>query len=195
MNVFLNESKRFNELQQLDSAMELLQQAEMKVSDIFQSLFDVVKKTKEDIINLEKEREILQMEKMELEQKADTQARQITGLTREQMNLLKEYEEVKKELEKFTKLATSIGKINIEDMRKTLSLYSILFEQVFDTQIHFKILYMLHGEREVLSIDQIKMAMGLGGALILRACHELANADLITFDTDSHQIRLNRRFY
>lgn len=195
MNGYSDQSSRFNELQQLDSAMDMLRNAELRIGDIFESLVDVIRQTKDDIHQLEEERKHLQVEKRKLEKRAAVQAKQISGLTRDQMNLLKEYEEVKQELEKFTKIATSVGKINLEDMRATLSLYSVLFEQVFDNQPHFKILYMLHGESSTISMDQIKNAMGMGGAVILRACHELANADLINFDTDTRELRLKRRFY
>ena len=53
------------------------------------------------------------------------------------MGLLKEYEEVKEELEKFTKVATSIGTINLEDMRATLSIYGKLFQEYYSNDVLF----------------------------------------------------------
>lgn len=188
-------SSHLKDIEQLDAAMGMLKTAELKIGSIFKDLTIIIKKTKDDIEQLEKDKEQLELEKQELVKKADLQAEQISGLTQEQMSLLEEYEKVKSELEKFTKIATSIGKINLEDMRATLSLYSVLFEQVFDSQPHFKILYMLHGEKEVMTLDQIKSAMGIGGALVLRACHELANANLINFDDSTRNISLKQRLY
>jgi hypothetical protein len=191
----MTQSSEFNEIEKLNTAMQLLKKAEMKVSDIFDGLAEVIQNTRQDIISLEAERKELREQKADLQEKADRQKRQISGLTRDQMNLLKEYEGVKVELEKFTKVATSIGTINLEDMRATLAIYGTLFQEVFASRPHFKILYMLHGDIQSLTIDQLKGAMGIGGALILRACHELANANLIEFDENTHKIKLLQRFF
>ena len=191
----MTQSSEFNEIQRLNNAMQLLKKAEMKVSDIFDGLAEVIQNTKQDIINLEAERKELREAKENLQIKADQQQKEISGLTNEQKELLKEYEEVKEELEKFTKVATSIGTINLEDMRATLSIYGKLFKEVFASRPHFKILYMLHGDIQSMSLDQLKGAMGIGGALILRACHELANANLIEFDENTHNIKLLKRFF
>ena len=46
-----------------------------------------------------------------------------------------------------------------------------------------------------MTIDQLKGASGIGGAMILRAVHELHRANLIKFDEDSHMAKLEMRFF
>jgi DNA repair exonuclease SbcCD ATPase subunit len=191
----IGDSDQFNEFQRLDSALQLLHRAEMKVGDIFDGLEEVIKNTKQDIVNLDKQRKDLQKQKEKLQEKARRQQKEISGLTREQMKLLKEYEQVKEELEEFTKVATSVGTINLKDMKATLTIYRILLDEVFASQPHFKILYLLHGDVEKMGVDRLKNATGIGGAMILRACYELANANLIDFDDETHKASLKQRFF
>ncbi len=111
------------------------------------------------------------------------------------MKLLKEYEQVKEELEKFAKVASDDGIIKLEDMKETLAVYRILLEDIFQSQPHFKVLHVLHGDADSMSFDQLKGATGISGVGILHACHELAAASLIDFDTDTKYVKLIRRLF
>ncbi|MHA1718909.1 MAG: hypothetical protein ACTSWX_10030 [Promethearchaeota archaeon] len=184
-----------SEIRKLEAGLDLLFSAEANMKGLFEGLVGIINNTKENFLSLEKQKKVLEEQKLELEEKAKKQEKEISGLTQEQMRILKEYEEVKEELEKFTRMASGEGEIRIEDMRATLAIYRVLLEEIYSSQPHFKVLFLLHGDADEMTIDQLKGASGIGGAMILRACHELNRANLIKFDEDAHKAKLLKRFF
>lgn len=183
------------ELKKLEAALDLVFSAEANMKGLFDGLVKIINKTKDNFNSLEQQKQILEDQKIELEKKAKKQAKEISGLTQNQMNLLKEYEGVKEELEKITRMASGDDEFRIEDMRATLAIYRVLLEEIYSSQPHFKVLFLLHGDADEMTIDQLKGASGIGGAMILRAVHELHRANLIKFDEDSHMAKLEMRFF
>ena len=184
-----------SELKKLEAALDLVFSAEANMKGLFDGLVNIINRTKDNFTVLEQEKKNLEDQKIELEKKAKKQAKEISGLTQGQMQLLKEYEGVKEELEKFTRMASGDDEFRIEDMRATLAIYRVLLEEIYSSQPHFKVLFLLHGDADEMSIDHLKGASGIGGAMILRACHELNRAKLITFDEDAHVAKLIMRFF
>jgi len=182
-------------LEKLEAALDLVFNAESSMKGLFDGLVNIINNTKDNFIALEHQKKILEDQKIELEQKAKKQAKEISGLTNDQMILLKEYEGVKEELEKITRMASGEDEFRIEDMRATLSIYRVLLEEIYSSQPHFKVLFLLHGATDEMTIDQLKGASGIGGVAILRAVHELNRAELITFDEDTHIVKLLKRFF
>jgi hypothetical protein len=182
-------------LEKLEGALDLVFSAETNMKSLFDGLIQIINNTKNNFISLEHQKKILEEQKIELEQKAKKQAKEISGLTNDQMILLKEYEGVKEELEKITLMASGEDEFRIEDMRATLSIYRVLLEEIYSSQPHFKVLFLLHGATDEMTVDQIKGASGIGGVAILRAIHELNRAELISFDEDTHVVKLLKRFF
>lgn len=182
-------------LEKLEGALDLVFSAETNMKSLFDGLIQIINNTKNNFISLEHQKKILEDQKIELEQKAKKQAKEISGLTNDQMILLKEYEGVKEELEKITRMASGEDEFRIEDMRATLSIYRVLLEEIYSSQPHFKVLFLLHGATDEMTVDQIKGASGIGGVAILRAIHELNRAELISFDEDTHVVKLLKRFF
>ena len=182
-------------LEKLEGALDLVFSAETNMKSLFDGLITIINNTKNNFISLEQQKEILEEQKVELELKAKKQAKEITGLTNDQMLLLKEYEGVKEELEKITRMASGEDEFRIEDMRATLSIYRVLLEEIYSSQPHFKVLFLLHGATDEMTVDQIKGASGIGGVAILRSIHELNRAELIKFDEDTHVAKLVKRFF
>ena len=177
------------EIRKLDAAMDLMESAKQKLTGMFEGMGMILKTAKKSLLNLETEKAALQKIKAEQEE-------EISGLTGQQMDLLKEYEAVKVELEKFTRSAVSgDGDVSFEDMTATLGIYRVLLEEIWQSQPHFKVLLLLHGDAEVMDLDHLKNASGIAGAMVLRACHELAKANLITFDIETKQAKLVRRLF
>ena len=194
MEIPLDEPRE-DRIQKLDAALEILQSAEANINGLLSGLGSVISATKDDFIELEIQKEYLEAQQKALQVKAKKQAREISGLTSEQEKLLLEYAQVKDELEKLTKIASDSEEISIDDMRATLSIYRALFEEIYASQPHFRVLYLLHGDAEELTVDHLKSASGIGGAMILRACHELKKANLIEFDLDTKKAKLIHRLF
>lgn len=178
-----------------DSAMKLLFTAKSNLNNVLMSIEDVIHASKVDVQELQEQHKYLTKQKFILQQRAAVQEKEISGLTQEQENLLEEYKHVKLELEKLTKLASGDENVSIEDMRVTLTIYTTLFSEVYSSEAHFKILLLLHGDSEVLNIEKLKAALGIEGAIVLRACHELNKAKLIEFDFETKECRLAKRLF
>ena len=184
-----------SELKKLEAALDLVFSAEANMKGLFDGLVKIINRTKDNFIALEQQKTILEEQKIELEVKAKEQEQEISGLTQDQMQLLKEYESVKGELEKITRMASGEGEFRIEDMRATLSIYRVLLEEIYSSQPHFKVLFLLHGDADEMTVDQLKGASGIGGAVILRSVHELNRANLVSFNEDTHTAKLIKRFF
>jgi archaellum component FlaC len=177
------------QIKKLDAALNIIHTAQKNFSEMFGGIEKIIENSKNTLYSLEEE-------KQQLETIKQDQENQISGLTDQQRHLLKEYEAVKEELEKFTRMAVEDGgEIKIEDMQATLAIYRVLLEEIWQSQPHFKVLWLLHGDREEMSVEQLKQASGISGAMILRACHELSHAKLIEFDPDEKKAKLVRRLF
>ena len=183
-----------SDLQKLDTALDLLGSAEANINGTLMGLKKVIFSVREDVNRTESEKAKLQHQKMQLVKKSKAQSKEISSLNAEQMELLHEYAQIKEELGKFTQIATSEGVIKITDMKATLVIYRKLLEEIFAAKAHFKILYLLH-DSDNLDMERLKGATGIGGAVILRACHELSKANLITFDPETKTCQLLKRFF
>ena len=184
------------DLAKLDTALDLLGGAEANITGLLLGLKKVIFSVREDVNRTESEKIKLKHQKQLLERKSQDQKKEISSLNNEQIQLLNEYAQIKGELEKFTQIATSEGgTIRIDDMRATLVIYRKLLEEIFAAKAHFKILFLLHGDTEIMDLESLKGATGIGGAVILRACHELKKANLIEFDSESKQCSLTKRFF
>ncbi|MFX1311741.1 MAG: hypothetical protein ACFFHD_03880 [Promethearchaeota archaeon] len=143
-----------------------------------------------DKLKLEEETEKLEKEKQERDQK-------IGSLTEEQMKLLEEYKKVQVELKKFMKAAEEAeeAEYNFERVRALLSIYTVLVSEIWQGQPHYRILLLLHGEKDEMTRDQIKNTLGIGGAFVLHSIQELAKVGLVDYDMDTASVKLRERLF
>jgi len=207
------------------SATEIIESSLRSVEDNFKQFIEVLETAKTELITLEKDREqlsqdkkTLEMEKVQLEkekaklekdkqileqetQKLELEKQErdqkIGTMTEEQKRLLKEYEKVKIELAKFAKLAEEAESQDLDFERITalLSIFRVLVEKIWQGQPHYQVLKVLHGERKVMTREELKNTTGIGGAYVLRAIQELANVDLVEHDIDTGTVTLKQRLY
>jgi len=147
-----------------------------------------------DKSQLELEKANLENEKKKLEQEKQERDQKIGSLTEEQKRLLKEYASLKVELKKFAKLAEEAESqdLDVERITALLSIFRVLVEKIWQGQPHYKVLKVLHGERKVMTREELKNTTGIGGAYILRAVQELANVDLIEHNIDTGTVTLKQ---
>jgi chromosome segregation ATPase len=207
------------------NASEIIENSLRSVEDNFKQFIEVLETAKTELITLEKDKEqlsrdktTLETEKLQLEQEKakleedkqilekathslelDKQERdqKIGTMTEEQKRLLKEYEKVKVELSKFAKLAEEAEshEFDFERITALLSIFRVLVEKIWQGQPHYRILMVLHGEKETMTRDELKNTTGIGGAYILRAVQELANVELVDHDIETSQVSLRTRLY
>ena len=121
----------------------------------------------------------------------------IGSLTEEQQRLLGEYESLKVELKKLAKVAEEAEEteFNFERIKALLTIYAVLIEEIWQGQPHYRILLVLHGDKEEMSREEIKKTTGISGAFVLRAVQELAKVDLVEYNEDTSTVKLKRRLF
>ena len=207
------------------TTLDVIDRTLQSVEQNFKQFIEVLEKAKNELINLEKEKELLSNDKESLETKKiqleqdktklekdklqledetrklaiEKQERdqKIGSMTEEQKRLLKEYEKVKVELSKFAKIAEEAEshELNFERIQALLSIFRILVEKIWQGQPHYQVLKVLHGDKERMTREELKNTTGIGGAYILRAVQELANVDLVEHDIDTGTVKLKQRLY
>lgn len=93
------------------------------------------------------------------------------------------------QLESITKTKNS----NV-DALKLLDIYLVLMGEVFNSAAHIKILFILHGEKDEYKIEDIVKASGLGALDVKQAVFDLRNSNIVTYDDETHIVKLVNRF-
>ena len=113
------------------------------------------------------------------------------------MKLIDEYKKVKVELKKFMEAAAEAeeSEYDFERVRALLSIYSVLVSDIWQGQAHYRMLYTLHGDKEVMTREELKNTTGIGGAYILHSVQELDNVGLVEYDMDNQTVKLKKRLF
>ncbi|MHA2272728.1 MAG: hypothetical protein ACXACI_12760 [Candidatus Hodarchaeales archaeon] len=82
-----------------------------------------------------------------------------------------------------------------QDLSELLGIYITLLEEVFAGRPHAKILYLIHGDKEVWTRGELNKTTGFTAVAILRALHELAAAELIDYNEETNEVRVTKRIY
>lgn len=167
------------------------------VEDTFKNLTEVLEKARKDLREISDERKKLEREKKELEKEKAKQEQKIGVMSSEQKRLLEEYEKVKIELGKLSKIAhdREDSELSFDRIQALLSIYMILLEEIWQGQPHFRILYTLHGDKEKMTREELKMTTGIEGAMVLRAIQELAKVELVEYDIETQEVKLLKRLF
>jgi chromosome segregation ATPase len=146
---------------------------------------------------LEKDKEKLEQDKTTLEKEKQERDEKIGALTEEQKQLLDEYESLKIELNKLAKIAEESqgAEFDFERIKALLMIYTVLIEKIWQGQPHYRILLVLHGEKEQMTRDELKNTTGIAGAFVIRAVNELANVGLLDYDQDTGMVKLKNRLF
>lgn len=179
-----------NDKKELSQEKEKLEKEKIQLESEKSSLEAEKKQLELEKVKLEEETGKLEKEKLERDQK-------IGDLTGEQMKLLDEYKKVKVELQKFMTATEEAehAEFNFERVRALLSIYTVLVSEIWQGQPHYRILKILHGDKESMSRDEIKNTTGISGAFVLRAVQELAKVELVEYDMDTSRVKLKKRLF
>ncbi len=94
---------------------------------------------------------------------------------------------------------TKLKDLETEDKRdldalKLLDIYLVLVGEVFNSGSHVRILFILHGEKEIYTLDELTKASGLRGLEVRQAVFDLRNAGLVEYNDDNQEVKLLSRF-
>jgi len=184
-------------LLKLESDKEALSKAKQTLENEKKLLEGEKTKLESEKQNLEREKVKLEEATKKLEIEKQERDQKIGSLTEEQIKLLDEYQKVKVELSKFMKVAEEAeeAEYDFERVRALLSIYTVLVSEIWAGQAHYRILLTLHGDKEVMTRDELKTTLGIGGAFVLHSVQELAKVGLVEYDMDTSSVKLINRLF
>jgi len=177
-------------------------EAEEKAWETEEKLETLEKKTaklKEENNRLENELAEKTQELEDLKNKVEsteaTRDQEMETLRTERDELKSEMEQITQKLERVSELyrETSAEKEALKekvDVSDLLGVYVLLLETVFYGKPHARILYTLHDTQTAINRKHLAASTGIQPAQVLKAIHDLANADLIEYDEQTQEARL-----
>ena len=118
--------------------------------------------------------------------------------------LRRERDELKREMDEITGQLTRVSELYREasaekealqekvDVSDLLAIYITLIETVFYGKPHARILYKLHDVKSAITRKNIVSSTGIQPAVVLKAVHELAAADLVSYDENTQEVQLTK---
>ena len=142
----------------------------------------------DQISNIQTEQESVQKQIINLE-------KDITALTSEKEGLKQERDSLADELQRIAKLYEEMtGKqAKQEDLRDVLSIYITLMEEVFSGRAHFKVLSVMHGEKEFWTRYELSKSTGFPEITLRSVIGDLVRANMIDYDEENDIINLKKR--
>ncbi|MHA2025982.1 MAG: hypothetical protein ACW98U_08790 [Candidatus Thorarchaeota archaeon] len=121
----------------------------------------------------------------------------VSALQAERDELRKEMDEINAQLGRVSELYREASaekdalqeKVDVSDL---LAIYITLIETVFYGKPHARILYTLHDVKTAIPRKNLVTSTGIQPAAVLKAVHDLANADLISYDDESQEAKLTK---
>ena len=146
----------------------------------------------ESVKTLQSDLDTYKQEKEELEK---SKAEAVSDIERERDELKAEMNQITSQLERVSELYREASaekdklqeKVDVSDL---LAIYITLLETVFYGKPHARILYTLHDVGKSITRRNLASSTGIQPAAVLKAIHDLKNADLISYDEDSQETAL-----
>ncbi|MFO7837318.1 MAG: hypothetical protein R6V83_11800 [Candidatus Thorarchaeota archaeon] len=185
--------------EELRSARREAQEKAWAVEEKAEALQEKVEQLKTEKTNLEQElseeTEKLDELKSQLESREETRDQELEILRAERDKLQAEMEQITQKLERVSELyrETSVEKEAVQekvDVSDLLGVYVLLLETVFYGKPHARILYTLHDIQTAINRKHLADSTGIQPAQVLKAIHDLANANLIEYDEETQEARL-----
>ncbi|MFW9963978.1 MAG: hypothetical protein ACFFCX_10465 [Candidatus Sifarchaeia archaeon] len=190
-----------NEAEELRTARREAEEKVLAVEGKIQELTSKLEKAEKDRNKAKDELASAKEEIGELSSKAQ-EAEASKGeaeetLRRERDELRKEMDEINEQLSRVSELYREASaekealqeKVDVSDL---LAIYITLIETVFYGKPHARILYTLHDVKTSISRKNITSSTGIQPAAVLKAVHDLAAADLVTYDETTQEMELTK---
>lgn len=105
-------------------------------------------------------------------------------------NRIRGYQKVDFEVKEYRDLIDSY-----DNLKKIHDFYNKIISEVFHAEPLFKILIILHGEKNELSIEELKNITGIAGAEIRHTVFDLNKHGLVSLDESSTRVKLTEKLF
>jgi len=191
-----------------------------KALQLLETLKESINKIETDRATLERDGEQLRSERRQIEEKAwaieeklkesETKriqaekaasdleasgASAVSGLQKERDELKREMDEITAKLDKVSELyrETAAEKDKLKekvDVSDLLAIYIILIEKIFGGKPHARVLYTLHNAKTTITRKNLESSTGIMPTAVIKAIHDLRNADLVSFNEETQEVKL-----
>lgn len=164
--------------------------AEEKVGKVEAELESTKNALEESESNLRSSSE--ELEALRLDTTKDSE---IDELRRERDELRAEMDEINSKLARVSELyrETSAEKEKLQekvDVSDLLAIYIILIENIFGGKPHARVLYTLHNTKTAITRKNIESSTGIMATAVMKAIHDLRNAELVSYDDETQEVKL-----
>ncbi len=130
-------------------------------------------------------------------------SQQIEQLKKEKDALSKKYIEAQNKIDHIeTQLQSTVEQLEKVsnstkkdvDALKLLDIYLVLMGDVFNSAAHVRLLFILHGEKDEYTLEELVKASGMSGIEVRKALFELRNANIVTYNDDTQTAKIIQRF-
>lgn len=168
----------------LDSASKDANMYEQKKQEI-EKLLNNSQSMISKIANLQDEKESVQ--------------KQMEGFKTDLSTLSSEKQEIKIERDLLAEELQRIGRLyegltgkqaSQEDLKGVLNIYITLMEEVFSGRAHFKVLSIIHGEKETWKRDELVKSTGISEIKLRSVLGDLVRAKMIVYNEEKASVKL-----
>lgn len=147
-----------------------------------------------DIKLKEKEAESATL-KTQIDEIESTKGEAVDAVTRERDELRAEMDEINAKLSRVSELyqEVSVEKEKLQekvDVGDLLAIYIMLIENIFAGKPHARVLYTLHNTKTAITRKNIESSTGIMPTAVMKAIHDLRNADLVSFNDETQEVKL-----
>ncbi|MHA2104506.1 MAG: hypothetical protein ACW981_13845 [Candidatus Hodarchaeales archaeon] len=137
-----------------------------------------------------------------LQDEKESVQKQMEGLKTDLTTLSSEKEEIAIERDLLAEELQRIGRLyedltgkqaSQEDLKGVLNIYITLMEEVFSGRTHFKVLSIIHGEKENWSRNELVKSTGIAEIKLRSVLGELVRANMIVYDEENASVKLIKR--
>jgi chromosome segregation ATPase len=137
----------------------------------------------------------LQNEKNSVQSQIENLKTNFSQLSSEKETVQNERDSLAEELQRVGKLYEELtGKqAKQEDVRGILSIYITLMEEVFSGRAHFKVLSVIHGEKEIWKRSELVKSTGISEIKLRSVIGDLVRANMIEYNEEEATLKLIKR--
>ena len=192
-------SQALDQIESLETETEELRSARREAEEKVWASEEEIKKISQEIDQIKSERDEHKSKIAELEESISSFE---TSKNEAVSELQRERDELKAEMDEITGKLTRVSELYREasaekeklqekvDVSDLLAIYIMLLETVFYGKPHARILYMLHDTKAPISRKNIAQSSGIQPAVVQKAIFDLANADLVSYNDETQEVKL-----
>ncbi len=170
------------------AAEEKVKETEAKVEELQTKISELESEIEAKNTELAKTKEHISNTEAQLEER-------IGEIIKERDDLKSEMDEITTKLERVSELyrETSAEKEKLEekvDVSDLLGIYIMLIENIFGGKPHARVLYTLHNTGAAIPRKNIETSTGIMSTAVLKAIYDLRNAELVSYDEETQEVKL-----